>query len=179
MRDWRAAPHAGSHRGGRRCAHREGLMCPGALADPTHPVQEEAALWRGQNPKILADCHAVVILPCKMTTWLHTDRGSVAAGSPKGCVTIRQGQPAASQAVRQRLQEDGRLDLQIVGRAQSPMCDREHRAGERAACGGVGRPSESGQPDPGFVVSACARCLPARADDGLAGAPVRTVRSVL
>jgi hypothetical protein len=24
------------------------------MTDPTHPVQEEAAFWRGQNPQILA-----------------------------------------------------------------------------------------------------------------------------
>ena len=50
---------------------REGFARPGALADPTHAVQEEAAFWRGQHPRILAACHDVVILPRKMTTWLH------------------------------------------------------------------------------------------------------------
>ena len=32
----------------------EGLTRPGALADTTHAVQEEAAFWWGQNPQVLA-----------------------------------------------------------------------------------------------------------------------------
>jgi hypothetical protein len=31
----------------------EGLTRPGALADPTHAVEEEAALWPGENAAVL------------------------------------------------------------------------------------------------------------------------------
>jgi len=41
------------------------------LPTPRAPYRKKLPFGWGQNPQILADCHDVVIFPCKMTTRLQ------------------------------------------------------------------------------------------------------------
>ena len=82
----------------------ERLTRPGALSDPAHPVQEEAAFGRGQDPHIPSGCHDAVIIPCKITTWLQSSWREV---SERGELSVWRGQTRALRVPANRLLTTG------------------------------------------------------------------------